>query len=85
MPTLVSSSAETYHEQLPKFQRMRDEVSSGAVATGLHLEGPYMNLAKKGAHNPDNLTNPATKGVEELYGPLDGVQLVTLAPELPGR
>ena len=64
---------------------MRKEVSGGAVATGLHLEGPYMNLAKKGAHNSDNLTDPVTKSVEELYAPLDGVQLVTLAPELPGR
>ena len=59
----------------------------GAEVIGLHLEGPFMNVAKKGAHDASNLRAPAEgmASVSQMYGAaLEGVSLVTLAPELPG-
>ncbi len=55
----------------------------GAHPLGLHLEGPFLNPAKKGAHNPAYLRPPTLTEAADWF-PETGVRLVTLAPELPG-
>lgn len=55
----------------------------GAAPLGLHLEGPFLNPEKKGAHNPAHLRPPTLDAVAG-WSPADYVRLVTLAPELPG-
>ena len=60
----------------------------GARATnvGLHLEGPFISQIKYGAHSKDLVRAP-TRGMQSVldcYGSLDGVRLVTIAPELEG-
>lgn len=57
----------------------------GAVLLGIHLEGPYLNPVKKGAHVPEDIRLPDIMEMQELLGETgDLVKLVTLAPELPG-
>ena len=55
----------------------------GATPLGLHIEGPFLNPQKKGAHNPAYLRTPSLDAVAD-WSPQAGVRLVTLAPELPG-
>lgn len=55
----------------------------GAMPLGLHVEGPFLNPRKKGAHDTRHLRPPAADAVED-WSPDTGVRLVTLAPELPG-
>lgn len=55
----------------------------GAQPLGLHCEGPFLNPARKGAHNPAHLRLPTAEAVAD-WAPESGVRLVTLAPELPG-
>ncbi|HUP28362.1 MAG TPA: N-acetylglucosamine-6-phosphate deacetylase, partial [Chloroflexia bacterium] len=55
----------------------------GASPLGLHLEGPFLNPVKRGAHDPANLTAPDPI-VAENWTPEANVRLVTLAPELAG-
>jgi N-acetylglucosamine-6-phosphate deacetylase len=63
-----------------------------ARVLGLHLEGPFIALEKRGAHKPEHVRAPGDAGAGALaavYGPHadwagGGVRLVTLAPELPG-
>lgn len=54
----------------------------GAEPLGLHLEGPFLNPQKKGAHNPAYLREPDA-GLVRDWSRESGVWLVTLAPELP--
>ncbi len=57
----------------------------GAEVLGIHLEGPYMSLARRGAHDPAWLRTPAEPETEELLDVAQGhLKLITLAPELPG-
>jgi N-acetylglucosamine-6-phosphate deacetylase len=52
---------------------------------GIHLEGPFLSHAKKGAHPPAHLLPPDIATFDRLYEAAEGhVRLMTLAPELPG-
>lgn len=57
----------------------------GAEVVGVHLEGPFLSDAKKGAQNGAYLRAPDLSLLERLQEAARGcVRLVTLAPELPG-
>jgi N-acetylglucosamine-6-phosphate deacetylase len=47
---------------------------------GLHLEGPFLNPARKGVHRPDLIVGAQAADLD-LLGGLRGHSLVTLAPE----
>ncbi|CAH0669107.1 unnamed protein product [Spodoptera exigua] len=84
-PTMVTSDLEKYRKILPLIKKS-DGGEHGATVLGVHLEGPFINMAKKGAHMEEYIRTPdeGLKTVEEVYGSLDNVVIVTLAPELPG-
>lgn len=57
----------------------------GARPLGLHLEGPFLNVEKKGAFNPDWLRPLTPEQVTEYIAAGRGwIRQVTIAPELPG-
>lgn len=82
LPTLVSLSQEQYPQLLPHLQP-RKGGAHGAHILGSHLEGPFFHPSKCGAHNPHFISIPLDS-LENVYGNLEGVKIVTLAPELPG-
>ena len=52
---------------------------------GIHLEGPFLSHAKRGAHPSDRLLAPDIAVFDRLFDAAEGhVRLMTLAPELPG-
>lgn len=55
----------------------------GATPLGLHLEGPFLAPATRGAHREALLRSPSLAEVAG-WSPSAGVAVVTLAPELPG-
>jgi N-acetylglucosamine-6-phosphate deacetylase len=57
----------------------------GARVLGVHLEGPFISPARRGAHNPDWIIPASPADVGELLAAGDGLlRLVTLAPEVAG-
>jgi N-acetylglucosamine-6-phosphate deacetylase len=54
----------------------------GATILGMHLEGPFISPARRGAHPPLNLL-PQGEPLERALA-LSTLRLVTLAPELDG-
>ena len=57
---------------------------------GCHLEGPFLALARKGAHDPECLKDPVPEIVDEMMeasGAANGrpgcIRQITIAPELP--
>lgn len=83
--TLVASIAsgpvsETEHA----LRRLRPLVDDGTLA-GLHLEGPWLATARRGAHAASLLHAPsAAEATTYLEAAGDALRIVTIAPELPG-
>ena len=51
---------------------------------GLHLEGPFLAVQRKGAHDEECLLDPSAERVNELLDAADGqLRQITIAPELP--
>lgn len=51
---------------------------------GSHLEGPFLALSRKGAHDPNCLKDPTDDLVDRLLEAADGsIRQITIAPELP--
>lgn len=83
LPTIITAPLETIDQARTLYAAGPPTNQSGATPLGLHLEGPFLNPLKKGAHNPTHLRLPDLADVTD-WSPATGVQLVTLAPELPG-
>ena len=84
-PTIVTSPPEQYRSILPKIRRRKGCARQGAAVLGVHLEGPFMAMEKKGAHRPEYIRSTCDLSV---YGDdlndLRDVNIITLAPELDG-
>jgi N-acetylglucosamine-6-phosphate deacetylase len=83
LPTVITSPWKSIQRAIDVMQAGSPAEFRGALPLGLHLEGPFLNPGRKGAHNPTYLRPPDASLVEG-WSPANGVRLVTLAPELPG-
>lgn len=78
MLTLATNTLEIFQEAIALFRNAKPR-----VALGLHLEGPFLNAAKRGAH-PAELIQPASLPVLQglMEGNEDVVKMMTIAAEL---
>ena len=83
LPTVISSPESLYETALPAIGRSIREPAEGAEALGVHLEGPFLNLKKRGAHAAAHVARPDPGLLARLLD-LGPVRMVTLAPELEG-
>jgi N-acetylglucosamine-6-phosphate deacetylase len=85
---LVSTSGRDHADIVRRLRAVAPAIGhepGAARALGFHLEGPYINPARKGAFPPQWLRSPAAGEYCELADAAGGhVRQVTLAPELPG-
>jgi N-acetylglucosamine-6-phosphate deacetylase len=85
LPTAVTSP-------LPALAAFADTVRSwmpgapadGAAPLGFNLEGPFIADARRGVHNPAWIRDAADTAKADIELLLDGLRLVTIAPERPG-
>ena len=85
---LPSTIADTHERLLRAIDGCVDAAehpADGADVVGLHIEGPYINLKRKGAQPAHGIRDPNFDEVEELLAASRGwMRIMTLAPELPG-
>lgn len=83
--TLVASTVtRTLADLAAEIGVLRPLVEAGELA-GIHLEGPFLSAARKGAHDEQLLRAPDADAVQRLLDAGAGaVKMVTLAVELDG-
>lgn len=79
LPTTVSMPDADIGAALASLGRAKSRMHGGARILGAHLEGPYLNGQKKGAHEARFL-KPPDRGFVEKYREV--IRILTLAPEL---
>ncbi len=80
LPTLISDSYSTMRQAVTAVREAMEEGVPGIL--GIHLEGPFLNPERHGAHDADRLRSLDEEGFEILTSLGPGKTLVTLAPEL---
>ncbi|WP_206240727.1 N-acetylglucosamine-6-phosphate deacetylase [Novosphingobium terrae] len=80
LPTLISDHPQVVDTALAAGEAALEQGVPGVL--GLHIEGPHLNPAKKGIHDPDRFTLVDAQVIERLGAPTRGRRIVTLAPEL---
>lgn len=79
LPTLITSSDDNMRQALTAAREYHSQYQNHSL--GLHLEGPYLNVAKKGIHSPDFIRQSDDAMIDLICENRDLVAKVTLAPE----
>ena len=81
-PTIASYPYEVIYKSLEAIKNyMNQNPESGCI--GLHVEGPWFNPNKKGAHIIDYIHRPSEKAINEIIEKSKGtISMITLAPEV---
>ncbi|MEP7154847.1 MAG: N-acetylglucosamine-6-phosphate deacetylase [Betaproteobacteria bacterium] len=82
LPTLISDDLPIVAEAI---RAVRDAIAAGVPGiAGIHIEGPFLNEVRKGAHDAGKFRTLDAAAVELLASLQTGRTLVTLAPEMNG-
>ena len=80
-PTLATQSKEVIYKCIDAVRDYKANGGKGCI--GLHIEGPWINPIKKGAHATEFIHSPSFKEVQDMldYGK-EHISMITLAPEI---
>lgn len=83
-PTSMTLPAEELRQIFQSVLKLPEGPAYASVA-GIHMEGPFISPAKKGAQKESYIVNPDIACFRELNDACQGmIRLVTIAPELAG-
>lgn len=80
-PTIASQSTEIIYKSIDAVKAYQENGGKGCI--GLHIEGPWINVAKKGAHQASIIHSPSIQEVAAIleYGK-QYISMITVAPEV---
>lgn len=80
-PTIASQSKSVIYQSIDAVKAYK--ASGGKGCIGLHIEGPWINNSKKGAHDEAVIHVPTLEEVTEVLAYGNGaISMITLAPEI---
>lgn len=84
LPTVSTNTLDVMIQGIQAVKDYWDQGGSSGVM-GVHLEGPWINVVKKGAHKADCIRIPTVEEVEKLIeAGKEVIKVITLAPEVCG-
>ena len=85
LPTIVTSPEATLVRALEAVAVATEASNGGARVLGAHLEGPFISVVRKGAHDERSIVAPDIELLRRLIDTSRGtLRVITVAPELPG-
>jgi N-acetylglucosamine-6-phosphate deacetylase len=80
LPTLISDDLDSIGQAIAAVQSSLDARLPGAL--GIHIEGPFLNWARRGVHDPKHLRRLDNGVISMLSSVRGGRTVLTLAPEM---
>ena len=81
MPTVATNSYDVFYKSIDAVKEYWAKAGEGVL--GLHIEGPWIHPAKRGAHIESFIHSPSLQQAKELLDYGKGViKIITLAPEV---
>lgn len=81
-PTLITSSLENILKGIEATRNYMSENPDSGVL-GMHLEGPFLNPIKRGAHLTEYVRKPSDTELEAIISQgKDVIKMITIAPEM---
>jgi len=85
LPTAVTAGLDTLAAFAERVRSWTPAApADGAEPLGFNLEGPFIAIEKKGAQNPAFIRAPAGVAPADLEPLMEGLRIITIAPEQPG-
>ncbi len=84
LPTTLSDTPDAIGAALANIGACEGAVEGGASILGAHVEGPYFNLAKKGAQPPEHIRAAAPEEYTAWFD-LCHIAIISLAIEFPAH
>lgn len=84
LPTTLTSSKADLLETLEVYEAAEKKNLTGAQFIGMHLEGPYISPAQRGAQDPRYIRDPDPAEYKEILAASAAVKRWSAAPELEG-
>ena len=85
-PTIITTSIVKIQRSLAileEFMRHQSSEATTAKILGVHLEGPFLNYEKRGAHPQEYLLKLTVDNLKQVIGKYQSIiKIITLAPEL---
>lgn len=79
LPTLISSEFETILKAIEVVKQYRQK-QPGVL--GMHLEGPFLNVERRGAHPAHIIRKPTNEELQAILNAgADVIKMITIAPE----
>jgi N-acetylglucosamine-6-phosphate deacetylase len=81
LPTIATNTKEVFFKSIDAVRSYWNKGGKGVL--GIHLEGPWINKEKRGAHIESLIHSPSLQEVSEMldYGK-EVIKMITLAPEV---
>ncbi len=83
--TIVASLVTAPLADLEARAAMLAALAERGIVAGIHLEGPFLSVARCGAQDPRHMLAPDVAAFARLHAAAAGhLRVITIAPELPG-
>lgn len=80
LPTVATNSYQVFHQAIDAINDYWNKGGEGVL--GIHLEGPWINPVKRGAHIESYIHTPSLQQAKDLLAYGKGIiKMITLAPE----
>ncbi len=82
LPTTVTQMPDVLKKAAANVAKVMKEEYEGAEILGIHFEGPFLDMERKGAQPPEAIQVPTVEMFEEYQKAAEGnIRYITLAPE----
>lgn len=79
LPTLISDDIEVIQKGIAAINSAIEQGVPGVL--GIHIEGPFLNLDKRGIHGASKIRSLTAEVLDELEPVKGGCSLITIAPD----